>query len=455
MLSDFLPGLTSFIQRLNLPYLFAVFSTFLVIERFFFAEKNQSFRGISFNARYSVLYFGVAVLLQPVIGYVTALAIARAGGGWIDLGRFFESEAPGGAVQGLTYLFIFDFFYYWFHRFQHTVPVLWSQHKLHHSDMEVNVTTTHRHHWLEEPLRMIFILIPMGIVFRIEPVTGGAIGMILGLWGFFIHSNLRLNLAFLTPMLGGPQAHRIHHSILPEHANKNYAALFPLFDVLFGTFVRPKRSEFPATGLHTGETVSTLTEASLWPFREWSRFSRLRFVDFAALAALTVICFGSGALYFSRTSEPAALQLPEYRMGETIAFVENAPSVRYLQRGWSTPEAGHTWMDGTVAELSIPMSRIPPGLKASFLVRAFIEPQKLPKQRYRIFLEGDKLAESEISSQEPVRIDLDIDTAGTTGILRFVLEAPDAAVPKDLGIGLDGRRLGLALLNVQLSDGEK
>src|SRR5438105_8050557 len=460
MLSDLLSVLKSFIQTSGIFYILAVFSAFLLFERWFYAEGKQSLRGVSFNIRYTVLYLVIAAFLQPVIGFVTSLAIVSAGGGWVSLPRWFGGGTLDAIFRTVTYLFTFDFFYYWFHRLQHAVPVLWNQHKLHHSDMQLNVTTTHRHHWLEEPLRMVFILIPIGIVFQIQPVTGGIIGMVFGLWGFFIHSNLRLNLHFLTPLFGGPHLHRVHHSILPEHANRNYAAFFPFFDVLFGTFIWPKAFEFPATGLYSRETISTLFAPICWPFREWgtgkfleesSRYWPARFANIAILALTPVIFLAGASLYFARNTQwVTALEVPRYRIGETIEFRRDTAAVQYLQRGWSTPEQQHTWMDGSIAEVNIPVSRIPSRMRVSFLVRAFVEPQKLPKQRYKVSLNGDKLVESEIASQEPVRIDVDVDKHHLDRMLRFKMEAPDAAAPKDLGISSDERHLGLALLNFRL-----
>ena len=171
---------------------------------------------------------------------------------------------------------------------------------------------------------------------------------------------------------------------------------------------------------------------------------------------MPIVFLISGVLYAARNSEWfAATQLPRYVLGEAIEFRQNTPAVRYLQRGWSVPEEQHTWMDGHVAELRIPLSHVPSRIKASFLVRAFVDPQKLPKQRYRISLNGDDLIESAITSKEPVRVDLDIDQPHLNRMLRFTLEAPDAAAPKDLGVNPDGRHLGLALLNVRLVDAGK
>jgi sterol desaturase/sphingolipid hydroxylase (fatty acid hydroxylase superfamily) len=51
-----------------------------------------------------------------------------------------------------------------------------------------------------------------------------------------------------TPLLAGPQWHRIHHSTQPEHANRNFAAFFPFLDTLFGTYYAPRAGEYPPTG---------------------------------------------------------------------------------------------------------------------------------------------------------------------------------------------------------------
>ena len=70
-------------------------------------------------------------------------------------------------------------------------------------------------------------------------------------------------------VITGPQYHRIHHSFQLEHLDKNFAAFFPIWDILFGTYYHPGKDEFPSTGLLSGETYSNLWLASTLPFREW------------------------------------------------------------------------------------------------------------------------------------------------------------------------------------------
>jgi len=86
---------------------------------------------------------------------------------------------------------------------------------------------------------------------------------------YFIHLNSRISLGPLTPIIAGPQTHRIHHSKLPEHIDKNFAAIFPLWDVIFGTYYHPKRGECPPCGLASGETVHSFRYALLMPFITW------------------------------------------------------------------------------------------------------------------------------------------------------------------------------------------
>jgi sterol desaturase/sphingolipid hydroxylase (fatty acid hydroxylase superfamily) len=268
-------GGASYTQRAlsQAPYgfWFAVFGVFLVLESFRPAQQDQAVRDLVFNVKWMLLYVSVNALVAPHFTTLVGGVAARLGGGLVDL-RFDAGERWDLLLaSGLLGAFVGDFFYYWMHRLQHAVPVLWQQHKLHHSDGSVNVTTAHRHHWLEEPLRLVCILLPMGVLCELNPAVGGAIGLLIVLWGSFIHANLRLDLGILTPVVAGPQLHRIHHSFQDAHRDRNFAAFFPVFDVVFGTYYRPKRDEYPATGLTTGETTHSVAAASVWPFREWSR----------------------------------------------------------------------------------------------------------------------------------------------------------------------------------------
>jgi sterol desaturase/sphingolipid hydroxylase (fatty acid hydroxylase superfamily) len=150
----------------------------------------------------------------------------------------------GSVIFTLLGMVVFDFFYYWYHRLQHT-KVLWFIHKVHHSERHMTAAAAYRHHILEWPMQTIFLLLPMGFVLNLTQLTVFAVA--LKMHTLFYHSNLRIDLGPLTPVIIGPQYHRVHHSINEEHQDKNFGGYFPLWDIVFGTYHRPEG--FPDTGI--------------------------------------------------------------------------------------------------------------------------------------------------------------------------------------------------------------
>ncbi|WP_395374907.1 sterol desaturase family protein [Marinicella sp. W31] len=256
--------------------MYLVFVCGLAIEYFFRAEKNQPLRDIGFNLVYAFFYVIFNKLLfellfvvhNPVVNYLGGpLMILHFGDAWWSQ-----------LLHVLLFLFIFDFFYYWFHRLQHESRYLWQQHELHHSERSLNVTTGGRHHWMEDSMRIFVILIPMSFLIRLDAEKVGLIWATFMLWGYFIHLNIRLDMKFLTPVFGGPQYHRIHHSREGKHWNKNYAAFFPIYDIVFGSYYRPGKGEYPKTGLlGKGENMNYLSTALFSPFVNWYRMLKRGF----------------------------------------------------------------------------------------------------------------------------------------------------------------------------------
>lgn len=247
--------------------LLLLFAAFAVVERLRPAERGQPLRASWFNVEYLVVYQLINLVLLPLL---TAFVVGRLQAAYpsafslIRVDGFFD-----GAWKAVAFLFVYDFFYYFFHRLQHQWNVLWAQHQLHHSEESLNATTTFRHHWLEDLLRVFTIVLPMSMLFDLKPYEAGAVAFGIGLWPVFIHANVRLHLGPLSRVIAGPQLHRIHHSKEPHHLDHNYAAFFPMWDQFFGTYHHPARDEYPATGLASGERVTTLWQALWLPFGIW------------------------------------------------------------------------------------------------------------------------------------------------------------------------------------------
>lgn len=149
----------------------------------------------------------------------------------------------------LVYLAMFDFFYYWLHRAQHRWPWLWRYHLFHHTDTNVSVSTATRHHWIEESARLFVLGVPLLILVGNPMSTLPWLGVVMGVYGLFIHWNVPLQLGFLTRVVVGPQYHRIHHSLAHEHFDKNFTVFFPFWDAIFGTQCLPTSADFPETGV--------------------------------------------------------------------------------------------------------------------------------------------------------------------------------------------------------------
>jgi sterol desaturase/sphingolipid hydroxylase (fatty acid hydroxylase superfamily) len=257
----------------SIGFIAAVYAGAMVAERILPAERGQPWRRAGFNIIAGLLLFTLSGVLVTLLHPIIAPYIQPPRGGLMRVE--FPDGALGSLGQVLAFFLVYDFFYYWWHRAQHEFGWLWPQHELHHSDTALNVTTSLRHHWLEDPLRVFTLLLPFGFLFQFKPATVPWIATVAGLWPFFIHVNVRLRLGWLTPVLAGPQYHRIHHSLRPEHMNHNYAAFFPIWDIVFGTAYLPRRDEFPATGVARGEPAG-LGQALAGPFIDWGRQLRRR-----------------------------------------------------------------------------------------------------------------------------------------------------------------------------------
>jgi sterol desaturase/sphingolipid hydroxylase (fatty acid hydroxylase superfamily) len=141
-----------------------------------------------------------------------------------------------------------DFGSYWGHRWMHEVPVLWRFHAIHHSAEEIDWLVNTRAH----PLDMVFTrlcgLVPMYVLGLAQP-TGNTVDLVpllyvlVGtLWSFFIHANVCWRFGWLEWLVSTPAFHHWHHTKDgPEYVNKNYAAILPWVDKLFGTLYLPKK----------------------------------------------------------------------------------------------------------------------------------------------------------------------------------------------------------------------
>jgi sterol desaturase/sphingolipid hydroxylase (fatty acid hydroxylase superfamily) len=162
------------------------------------------------------------------------LAVIAQDRGW---GLFNIIEVPEW-VAVLVSIVILDLFIYLQHVMFHAVPALWRLHRMHHADLEFDVTTGLRFHPVE-------ILLSMGIKLAVVMALGPpAVAVLifevmLNATAMFNHSNVRLP-SFVDRILRlivvTPDMHRVHHSIRPEETNSNFGFNLPWWDRLLGTY---------------------------------------------------------------------------------------------------------------------------------------------------------------------------------------------------------------------------
>jgi sterol desaturase/sphingolipid hydroxylase (fatty acid hydroxylase superfamily) len=134
---------------------------------------------------------------------------------------------------------LLDLMRYGVHRCLHAVPLLWRLHVLHHSDPDIDVTTSLRHHPFEYVLASTAYWLA-AIVFDMPAVVVAGYGLAVFASEAFQHGNICLPEPverWLQPLLVTTDMHRIHHSVALDQANANYGAVLSVWDRLFGSYV--------------------------------------------------------------------------------------------------------------------------------------------------------------------------------------------------------------------------
>jgi alkylglycerol monooxygenase len=132
----------------------------------------------------------------------------------------------------------YDFCDYWLHRTSHEVAVFWAAHVVHHQSQEFNFTTALRQESFYPVLGFPFF-IPLAI-FGIPPSTFAIAGFVVLFYQFWIHTEHIGKLGWFDRIFSTPSNHRVHHAVNAQYVDKNYGAIFIIWDRMFGTFAEEK-----------------------------------------------------------------------------------------------------------------------------------------------------------------------------------------------------------------------
>ena len=131
-------------------------------------------------------------------------------------------------------LVLYDFCYYWQHRFGHRVALGWASHVVHHQSEDYNLSTALRQTSTGFLFYWIFY-IPMAVL-GVPPLVFAVAGLIDLLYQYWVHTQQIGKLGWFDRWFCAPSNHRVHHAVNDKYLDRNYGGIFIIWDRLFGTF---------------------------------------------------------------------------------------------------------------------------------------------------------------------------------------------------------------------------
>jgi len=167
-------------------------------------------------------------------------------------------------LQTIEILFAADFLDYWTHRLFHTSK-LWRFHAIHHSSEEMSWLSASRLHPFNDMVTRFVQVVPLVLLgFSVHGII--LLVPYLVFYVLLLHSNLKWDFGLLRYVFVSPAYHRWHHTSDADGIDRNYAGIFPLWDVVFGTCHFPRH--LPTRyGVHANPPPKSLFGHLLYPFQ--------------------------------------------------------------------------------------------------------------------------------------------------------------------------------------------
>lgn len=233
--------------QIRLGFFLGVFAVMGLWEVLAPRRERALSRGIRWTNNLALVALNTVVLRLVIPTAAFGVALLAEDRGW---GLLNFAPPPYWVAVALSIL-VLDLAIYLQHVMFHAVPALWRLHRMHHADLDFDVTTGARFHPIEILLSMG---IKMGVVLALGPPALAVLlfEVLLNATSMFNHANARLPLALdrlLRLVLVTPDMHRVHHSIDADETNSNFGFNLPWWDRLMGTY-----RDQPREG-HTAMTI--------------------------------------------------------------------------------------------------------------------------------------------------------------------------------------------------------
>lgn len=264
-MTESLPQFAMQVLRLTV-WLALLVAIFLPLERWFALHQSKVWRA---GAATDLGWYFISSLV-PALLLALPLALVASGVHALVPPDFYAAVGalPLWLRLALS-LLVGEIGFYWGHRISHAVPLLWRFHAVHHSAEHLDFLVNTRAH----PVDMVFTrlcgLVPLYALGLAGSDAGGAavpaLVIVIGtLWGFFIHANLRWRLGPLEWLVSTPAFHHWHHT-RDGAIDRNFAAMLPIVDRIFGTHHLPR--EWPDRYGTATPVAASLGGQLIGPFR--------------------------------------------------------------------------------------------------------------------------------------------------------------------------------------------
>lgn len=228
---------------IRLGFFFGIFATMSAWELIDPKRKLTTSKPLRWFSNLTLTFLNSFLMrvLFPVLAVGVAHIADEQGLGILN--KFAISEL----LAGFMAILFLDFIIYAQHYAFHVLPHGWMLHKMHHTDLDLDVTSGARFHPIEIFISM-FIKVSVVMIIGAPPWAVLAFEVLLNATAMFNHSNVNLPVSIDRVMrlfVVTPDMHRVHHSVIVNETNSNFGFNFPWWDRIFGTYIdQPEKGHY-------------------------------------------------------------------------------------------------------------------------------------------------------------------------------------------------------------------
>jgi len=256
--------------QIRLGFFFGIFAVMAVWELIAPRRALTLSKTVRWGNNLGLVFLNSVILRLLFPAAAVGVAAFAQVNGW-GLFNYYQISLP---LTVILSVIVMDAMIYIQHVMMHAIPLLWRLHRVHHADLDYDVTTGARFHPLEIILSM---LIKFATIFLLGPPVVAVVifEVLLNATAMFNHGNVKLPASVdrvLRWFVVTPDMHRVHHSVEDDEANSNFGFNLPWWDRLFGTYRNQPRAghEGMTIGIHNyrdQKQVVWLPGILLFPFR--------------------------------------------------------------------------------------------------------------------------------------------------------------------------------------------